>query len=245
LRTRFTTQVDPAYSLTFGANVIRNAVALTAWLCNIPREAIRMATSGMLPRALVWIAATALPMLAGCALALRGRWTLLGPRQWLCIVAFVGVGYGPYFLLAWNSYAYYAAIAAILPAIALAYCTVRSPHVPVIVALLALSSWMAVEGTRRLDHPGLIGRARWGESLLRSLSHDRVGAPLWVQVQDLQRFYAVGPFGLAWRLRLPVESVHVTARCPVDAQRCLVIDDDGRWRLRQADAGAAERRHPR
>ena len=237
LRARFTTQVDPAYSLVFGTNVIRNAVALVAWLANVPREAIRMATSGMLPRALAWIAATALPMLAACTLALWQGRSLLRPRQWLCIVAFAGIGYGPYFLLAWNSYAYYAAIAAILATIALAHCTMASRHLSVVVALLAFSSWIAVEGTRQLDAPGLIGRARWGESLLQSLSHDRVDMPLWVQVRDLQRFYAVGPFGLAWRLQRPVESIHVTARCPTDAQ-CLVIDDDGTWRLRQAEAGA-------
>lgn len=36
------------------------------------------------------------------------------------VVLFTGVAYGPYFLLSWNSYVYYAAIAMVLPMIALA-----------------------------------------------------------------------------------------------------------------------------
>lgn len=234
LRAHFTARVDSTYELVLGTNVIRNAFAFAAWMSGVPREAVRMAATGDRLRALAWIAFTALPMLAAFAMAFwRGR-SLLRTRQWLSIVLFAGAAYGPYFLLSWNSYAYYAAIAAILPTIALTRCAIGSPRLLVILALLAFSSWTAVEGTRRLDHPGLIGRARWAEHMLRDLEPRKAGSPLWVAVHDSHRFYAVGQYGLAWRLKLPVGSIHVVEQCPAAAPWCLQIDDDGSWRLRKA-----------
>lgn len=232
-RARFTADTDAAYSLALGKNTVRNAVAFVAWMSNVPREAIRMATTGQWLLALTWIAATAVPMLVSCAMAFwHGRSRLLA-RQWLCVVLFAGIAYGPYFLLSWNSYAYYAAIAAILPAIALAYCAIDHPRILIILALLTLSSWVAVEGTRQLDHPGLIGRARWAETMLQDLQHRQVGPSLWVAAPDSHRFYAVGAAGLAWRLKLPISSIHLTKQCPADASHCLKIDEDGRWHLQQ------------
>lgn len=238
LRARFTTHADPAYDLVLGTNVIRNGFAFAAWLLDVPREALRMLATGSRPRAIAWVAVTALPMLAAVAMA---AWRLRGSmraRQWLSIVLFAGIAYGPYFLLAWNSYAYYAAVAAILPAIALAHGAIDHPRMPVLLALLALSSWAAVEGTRQMDHPGLIGRARWAENLLRDLERRQVRPPLWVEAPDSHRFYAVGTAGLAWRLKLPMDDIHVAAHCPAGAVSCLRIAPGGGWRL---DAGDARR----
>jgi hypothetical protein len=231
LHAHFTTRTDAAYQLALGTNVIRNALSFAAWMAGVPREALRMAITGDRLQALALVVFTALPMLAALAMAFwRGR-LLLNNGQWLCIALFAGIAYGPYFLLSWNSYAYYAAIAAILPAIALAYCTIGHPRLLLILALIAFSSWTAVETTRRLDHPGLIGRARWAESLLHDLERRKVDAPLWVAVQDDHRFYAVGPFGLAWRLHRLVSSIHVGRQCPA-ARHCLRINGDGSWQLR-------------
>ena len=155
LRARFAAQADAAYDLVVGRNVVRNGLAFVAWLSNVPREALRMAATGEWPRALAWIAATALPMLAAGAMALWHGRRSLRVRQWLCLAVFAGVAYGPYFLLSWNSYAYYAAIAAMLPVIALAHGCADHPRVLLVLALIAASSWVAVEGTRQLDHPGL------------------------------------------------------------------------------------------
>lgn len=231
LRAHFTAQVDAAYELTFGRNVVRNMVAFAGWMAGVPREAVRMAVGGDRWRALAWMALTALPLLAASAIACWQGRSLLRARQWLAIVLFAGIAYGPYFLLAWNSYPYYAAIAAILPAIVLAHCSAASPRVAIILGLLALSSWSAVEGTRQLDHPGLIGRAHWGERLLEDLARRNVQPPLWVAVRDDHRFYAVGQYGLAWRLQLPVDSIHLAGQCPATARQCLRIDDDGAWHL--------------
>lgn len=232
LRARFTANTDTAYDLTLGSNLVRNAASLVAWLLNVPREALRMAVFGERIPGLAWIAVTALPMLAAWTIAgWRGR-RLLTPLQWSCVPAFAILAYGPYFLFAWNSYEYYAAIAAILPVIALARCVAADGLALAIAALIAFSSWIGVEGTRRLDHPGLIGRARWAESTLQALERQSAPAtPLHVSVADEQRFYAIGVWGLAWRLDVPLERITVARECPTTGT-CLVIEDDGRWHWR-------------
>lgn len=231
LRSRFTANTDASYDLSLGGNVLRNAALFVAWLLNVPREAMRMAVAGERMQGLAWIAATALPMLAAWAIAgWRGR-TLLAPMQWWCVAAFAGLAYAPYFLFAWNSYEYYAAIAVILPVIVLARCVAADGIALAVAALIAVSSWIAVEGTRRLDHPGLIGRAHWAEATLHALEQQPVAAPLHVSVADDQRFYAIGQMGLAWRLGLPPEHIHVARECPATGT-CLVIEQDGRWRWR-------------
>lgn len=236
LRAHLTIPADPAYALVLGKNVVRNAFSFLAWMMNVPREALRMAVSGNRTLALAWIAATALPMLAAYAMAFwQGRSPWLA-RQWIAIVLFAGLAYAPYFFLSWNSYAYYAAIAAILPVIALARGCVGNPRALPVLALIALSSWIAVAGTRQVDSPGLIARARWAESMLHDLAQRKVSPPLWVEISDMHRFYAVGPMGLAWRLHLPANSIHITTQCPAAADQCLRIDGDGRWQLETASS---------
>ena len=95
--------------------------------------------------------------------------------------------------------------------------------------LLGVSGLVAVEGTRRLDHPGLVGRARWAEATLRELEKSPVPSPLLIQVEDEQRFYAIGAAGLAWRLGLKAEDIGRVDACPADAKNCLVFKADGRW----------------
>jgi hypothetical protein len=231
LHSHFTTRPDRAYDLVLGSNLVRNSLAFAAWMSGVPREALRMAATGSELRAMAWIAITALPMLAAFAMAFGHDRSRMRSRQWLSIALFAVMSYGPYFPLAWNSYAYYAAIAAVLPAVALAHCTVDNPRMPIVLLLVALSSWAAVEGTRQLDDPGLIGRARWAEAMLRDLELQNVDRPLWVEVRDTHRFYAVGTDGLAWRLNLPVSDIHVVAQCPASTTQCLRIGEGGDWQL--------------
>lgn len=231
LRARVTVPPPPEYAYAFGANIARNVASLCAWLLNVPREALRLLAVGQRLRALAWIAATVLPLLAAWALALReGGLSRLQAKQWRVLAAFVVLAYAPYFPLAWNSYEYYAAVAAILPAIVLARLLAGRRRVLLVALLLGASSWLAVAGTRWLDHPGMIGRARWAESVFRDLQASPVRAPLFVQIADAQRFYAIGDYGLAWRLGLKPEDIRHVDVCPADANNCLVIDADGRWR---------------
>ena len=229
LRALATESTASQYAFAFGMNLPRNAASLGAWLLNVPREALRMLATGDALRGAAWALAAALPALAGWLLALRGGHARLTLRQWACMIAFLLLAYAPYFPLAWNSYEYYAAVAAILPAIALARCLQGRMAVVFVALLLGVSGLVAVEGTRRLDHPGLVGRARWAEAALRELEKSPVPSPLLIQVEDEQRFYAIGAAGLAWRLGLKAEDIGRVDACPADAKNCLVFKADGRW----------------
>lgn len=223
LRAQVTVPPAAQYSYAFGLNLVRNAVSLVAWLFNVPREALRMLVGGNKLYALGWIAAVTILVVAVWLLALRGGIGRLQPRQWLIALAFPVVAYAPYFPLSWNSYAYYAAVASMLPVIVLARLLDGRRRVLVAALLLGCSGWLAVAGTRYLDHPGLIGRARWAEATFRQLGQQPITPPLWVRVEDEHRFYAMGPYGLAWRLGLPLSEIHRVDACPPRPGTCLVI----------------------
>lgn len=229
LRARFTIATGPQYDLVLGTNMIRNGLSLVAWLLNVPREGLRLVATSEVGLGLLWVSVTALLMAAAWAIAIRQGFSWLASRQWIFTLVFLLLAYAPYFPLAWNSYAYYAAIAAILPTIVLARGLVGRRIAVVAAVLIGLSSWFSVAGTRGLDHPGLIGRARWAEATFQSLEGESIGPSLWVRTDDPQRFYAMGAAGLAWRLGLQPGSVHVVDTCPEHTEPCLVIDREGRW----------------
>lgn len=232
LRDKATVPPVQQYGYAFGGNLVRNGASFGAWLLNVPREALRMiATDGLFKGAL-WALLAALPVVLSWTLAVsKGGWRRLQGRQWVLVLAVAVVAYTPYFPLIWNSYEYYAAISAILPAIALAR-LLQGRRVAVVAAvLMGVSGWLAVAGTRLLDHPGLIGRARWAETSLQQLAGQQLKAPLWVRVADDQRFAAMGVHGLAWRLGVPLEQIHKVDVCPqsVETGTCLEMDAEGQW----------------
>lgn len=229
LRWQLTVQADPAYAYAFGGNLLRNALSLVAWLCNVPREALRMLAVGPRLWGVAWALVVAALLLLAWVLALRGGVRRLSPRQWLLLMLFVLLAYGPYLPLAWNSYEYYAAVAAILPALVLAR-VVQGRGVAVPVALLmGLSGWLSVAGSRWIEHPGLIGRARWAEVSLNELAARPLPTPIWLQVADEQRFFALGVAGLAWRLGVRMDDIRPVQACPQRAGTCLRMDAEGRW----------------
>ena len=231
VRAGFIAGTDSNYDLVIGSNLFRNGFSLVAWLLNVPREALRLIVTGQAGLGILWAATTAALMIAAWAIAARHRLSQFTPRQLALTLVFCVVAYTPYLPLAWNSYAYYAAIAAILPAIVLARGLAGSRFAVVATALIGLSSWTAVAGSRWLDNPGLIGRAHWAEATLQSLEDKHVGSPLWVRTEDPHQFYAIGTAGLAWRLRLAPGSVRQIDRCPADAGFCLDFDADGNFHL--------------
>lgn len=236
IRERFASVVDPGYDLRFGANLLRNGAALLAWLLNVPREALRLVVSGQAGQGLAWAAACALPMVATWAIAMRSGLRRFGRKRVFLLVAFCLSAYAPYFALAWNSYAYYAAMAGIMPALVLAHGLAGHRHVLALAFLIGLSSWIAVEGTRELDDPGLIGRARWAEATLRSLSKEPFSAPLQARVSDPRHFHAIGVAGLEWRLGLAAGSVEVVESCASRAHDCLNFDEYGQYSVERQDA---------
>lgn len=235
LREKNTLPPAPQYAYGFGGNLIKNGASFGAWLLNVPREALRMIATGELLKGAAWALLAALPVVVGWVLAAsKGGWRRLDRRQWALLVVFAVVAYAPYFPLVWNSYEYYAAISAILPAIALARLLQGRRLAVLVAALMAASCWVSAAGTRWLDHPGLIGRARWAEASVQQLGAQKLKAPLWVHVADDQRFYAIGLHGLAWRLGVPLEQIQAVDACPSSGSgTCLEMDAEGHWSHRR------------
>lgn len=228
---RFSSTAGSGYDIRFGANLLRNGAALLAWLFNVPREALRLVASGQVGLGLLWATACALPMMAVWVFAMRSGLRRLGRKRIVLLGAFCVLAYAPYFALAWNSYAYYAAVAATLPALLLARGLAGHRHILALVLLVGVSSGIAVEGSRELEAPGLIGRARWAEATLQSLRKAAISAPLEVRAGDPRRFYAIGIAGLEWRLGLSPGTVHAVDSCTAGAADCLSFDERGRYAI--------------
>jgi hypothetical protein len=221
LRGRFIHPPPPQYALAFEGNVLRNIASLVAWGFNVPREALRMMILGPRETGLAWAFAAALPMAAFLWISAGALWERIRPTRAAPLAAFLLVAYAPYFFLSWQSYEYYAQVAAILPAVVVARGTVLSGHRVAALALLALSSFIAVEGSRMAPYPGLIARANGGEEqLARIVAREildpgipAVSAPLTASVANAHEFYAIGKAGLAWRLARPESEVAVVEEC--------------------------------
>ena len=222
LRVHFVHPPPPQYALAFEGNVLRNIASLVAWGFNIPREALRMIILGPREAGLVWAFAAALPMAAFLWISGGVLWERMRPARAAPLAAFLLVAYAPYLFLSWQSYEYYAQVAAILPAVVLARGTLLSRRTVAALTLLAVSSFIAVEGSRMAPYPGLIARANGGEEqLARIVAREildpgmpAVSAPLAVSVVNAHEFYAIGKAGLAWRLARPASEVAVVEQCP-------------------------------
>lgn len=214
LRPRFVTAAPDEYAMVLGSNVLRNAAALCAWFLNVPREALRMLVVGPVAPAAFWIAAAALPMAAFAWSVREAAAPWLSRTALAALAAFIVVAYAPYFPLRWQCYEYYAGVAAILPAGVAAHAAVTSRRAMLALALLCISSWIAIEGSRSATYPSLLDRARIAEAQLDALAHkdllepDLVDGPVAFRADNPHLFYAAGQAGLAWRLgRLPWEAV--------------------------------------
>lgn len=230
LRARFVLPSPPQYELAFEDNVVRNAASLVAWFFNVPREALRMTVQGAFAVGTSWALGSALSMTAFIYLATTRLARRVTGHQALAVAAFVVIAYGPYFLLAWQSYEYYAQVAMILPAVLFGYGLALSTRAPTAALLLAVSSYIAVEGSRTAEYPGLIGRARWAEEQLASITdgyeatlpRGSVG-PVLVNVVNAHRFHAIGRSGLAWRLGLSDDDVRVVNGCDSESDALVTF----------------------
>jgi hypothetical protein len=229
VRRLFVFPPPPQYALAIDSNVLRNIASLAAWSLNVPREALRMVILGPRAEGLLWAFAAALPMAAlvwtaGCTLSKR-----MSLVQGAALAAFALIGYAPYFLLSWQSYEYYAQVAAILPAVILARAAMLSKRTTAALALLVVSSYVAVEGSRWVAYPGLIGRARTGEDQLTKLvareilepAVPEISAPLLISVSNAHEFYSIGTAGLAWRLAWHQSDIAIVDGCRSQADVLL------------------------
>lgn len=209
----FTPNRHSAYGLTLGKNLVINSLSYSAWIFNVPREALRMIAMERYLLGVVWAAACFIPMAIVYWISIRALKPALTTVQWLAGLAFLVIAYGPYFLLADQSYEYYAAVAIIFPLLLVARALVVSNQLKIGLLLVGFSSLIAVQGSRSADYPAVIDRAFWAERQVEILRYDSIPLPLLVSVANEHQFAALGVRGLEWRLGLPIDSVKLTHEC--------------------------------
>lgn len=237
LRARLAFDAGASYDLAFGTNVLRNIASLGAWMLNVPREALRMMVVGDLVRGAAWAAVCAAAMGGTLSIAARGLAGTLSARQYIAAAAFSLAAFGPYYFLALQTYEYYAQVAMIVPALLIARGLACSRRVWLGAAMLVISSFIAVEGSRAVQYPGLIARARWAESALSALETAGVRGPLRVRIGNAHEFAAIGADGLAWRLGIPLSEVSFVGDCP-DARGELLVHQESRFARIDCASGA-------
>lgn len=227
----FTPHRHSAYGLTLGKNLLVNSLTFSAWIFNVPREALRMFVMERYLLSAVWAAACFIPMAIVYWISIRALKTALTRVQWVTGLAFLIIAYAPYFLLADQSYEYYAAVAIIFPLLLVARALVLGNQLKIGLLLVGFSSLIAVQGTRSVDYPAVIDRAFWAERQVENLQQDSIVSPLLVNVTNEHQFAALGVRGLEWRLGLPLGSVILTQDCYRKgeqlAQRILVQNSAG------------------
>jgi len=227
----FTPNRHSAYGLMVGKNLLVNFLTFLAWIFNMPREALRMFIMERYIVGAVWAAACFIPMAIVYWMSIRALKSSLTVVQWLSGLAFLIIAYGPYFLLADQSYEYYAAVAMIFPLLLVARALVLGNQLKIGLLLVGFSSLMAVQGTRSADYPAVIARAFWAERQVENLQQETIASPLLVSIANEHQFAALGVRGLEWRLDLPIGSVILTHQCYRNgeklAQRILVQNNAG------------------
>jgi hypothetical protein len=226
----FTPNRHSAYDLVLEKNLLVNSVTFSAWFFNVPREALRMIINERYLLGCLWAAACFIPMAIVYWVSFRTLKFTLSLTQWLAAFLIVMIAYGPYFVLAEQSYEYYAAIAMIFPLLLVARALMIG-QLKLGLLLIGISSLIAVQGTRSAEYPALIDRAYWAEKQIEFLQQQSITPPLLVSVSNEHKFAALGVLGIEWRLRLPKGSVILTHQCEiqgnVNAERILVQGSNG------------------
>ena len=226
----FTESRDQAYDLVFEVNIIRNVFSLGAWFLNIPREALRMIATDAKFIGCIWAAASAAPMLGFFYFTVQQLLNVLSRHQIAAAILFVLIAYFPYFLLSSQSYEYYAAIAFIFPSILLSQGLLLTQRPMLVAGLFCISSYVAVQGSREVGYPGLIGRAHWAEQQFAYLKTQDLTVPLIVRVENKHQFYAIGIAGLSWRLGIEEKDILLLDTCLQNSEKWLVQKQDGNFR---------------
>ncbi|WP_331346794.1 hypothetical protein [Cellvibrio sp. UBA7661] len=234
----FTPNRHSAYGLTLGKNITINSLSFSAWIFNVPREALRMiVTAGFWESKFwigsLWAAACFIPMAIVYWISLRTLKPAFTLIQWLAALAFLVIAYGPYFVLADQAYEYYAAVAMILPLLLVARALLVASKLKMGLLLVGISSFIAVQGTRSAEYPAVIDRAFWAERQVEYLQQQPVSVPLLVSVANEHQFAALGIQGIEWRLGLAKGSVILTPTCEVQGKllsnRILVQNSAGNF----------------
>ncbi|WP_039913955.1 hypothetical protein [Cellvibrio mixtus] len=229
----FTPNRHSAYGITAGKNLIINSFSFLAWLFNIPREALRMIVLEQRLLGVVWAIACFIPLCILYWISVRALKPELKWIQWCAALAFIVVAYGPYFVLANQAYEYYAAVAVIFPLLLITHALIKSNQLEVGLILIGISSLAAIQGTRSVDYPAIIGRAYWAEQQIQWIKSQPIELPLVVTVTNEHQFAAIGVMGLSWRLGVPIDQIVLGGQCVSNVKKRLVQNPAGdfEWKI--------------
>lgn len=225
--------VMPGYEFEFGLNMLRNAASISVFFLNVPREALRFAIEQQSLAAVLWGLLCLLLQGAAAWNIYQGARSRVDSLRLLLLFLFFAAACGPYFLLAWNSYAYYISVGLLAFAV-LSALAVDDRNRLIKAAMLAFaSSALSTVGNHALDYPSLLGRAEWGERQLKIMEEQRNNLEfserwtLYVVVDDEHRFFAIGRSGLAWRLGIPISQIVKTSCADLQGRRVLWLRNGG------------------
>ena len=245
LRRHLTAEVLPAYQFEFGLNILRNVASLLAYFFNVPREALRFVIEQQSLAAVLW--GLLCPLLQGVAIwnVYQGAKLRVDRLRLLLLCLFFATSCGPYFLFAWNSYAYYISVGLLAFAVLCALAVGDRSRL-IKAALLALtSSVLSTIGNHVLDYPSLLGRAKWSEKQLKILEEQRSRLlvsgkqTLYVVVDNEHLFSGIGSAGLAYRLDIPISKIIVKASCAgLQGRRVLRVRNEGDMEIATCPAAA-------
>lgn len=223
----FTPNRHTAYGLTLGKNLVTNALCFFAWIVNVPREALRMIVTERYVIGGLWAAACFIPMATLYWISARTLKPAFSIIQWVAVLAFLIIAYGPYFVLADQAYEYYAAVALIIPLLLVARALTLINRLRTGLLLMGLASLIAVQGTRIVEYPGVISRAIWAEQQLQWLEGQEITFPLVVKVTNEHQFAAIGVLGLSWRLGVATNHIILSQECVAGIGQYLVQTAEG------------------
>jgi hypothetical protein len=234
-RDRVTVPAIGDYEMAFGANVARNGTSLLLFLFNVPREALRFVLAEKSVAAGIWGAACFALQALAFWLLMRRDSSGLTTKGWTILALFFLVACTPYFLLSWNSYAYYITLGLIVWPIAAALSSAGLKTKISAVAAALLSSGLALAGNMALDYPALLARAKWAETQIPIIEEALPVPPqrLFVAAENPHKFQGIGPYGLAYVLAMNRKNIIElgAGESPPPGSTLLVIPAQGDVRV--------------
>lgn len=234
IRNHLTGELLPTYRLELGLNVLRNSGSLLAYFLNVPREALRFVVEQRSFMAMIWgVSCLSLQGYAIWILYMGAKPRLDWKRISFLFVFFV-ISCGPYFLFAWNSYAYYISVGLVGFAVFCALATGDRNRTTKAAILALTSSGLSTVGNHYLEYPSLLGRANWSERQLAILESQRnrllvsENQVIYVVVHNDHLFSGIGRAGLAYRLDIPISEIIIKTSCSgIQGKQILRVRNKG------------------
>jgi len=213
IREKIVSLPNPAYELKFGSNIARNAISMSLFFFNVPREALRFLITDPSFAIVIWAGLSFIFQCLSFSLFCYAAWGKLRIKGVLLMVSFFIVGCAPYFFLNWNSYAYYIEIGLLIYAMTIALSVYKIKLALVASLLAVISSLISWSGNYFLEYPAVIGRALWAEQQLTIIENYCKSEPevcsdtIYLSIENEHKFISFDIYGLIYRAGINGEKI--------------------------------------